>query len=399
MTNPTSTQDLQSELGQMWRSRPVRTPDDSKIAGVCGGIGRRYGIDPVLPRILFVVTALWGGSGIALYALAWLLFRSPGDEVSMGEALVGRGRSSGSKVLAVLLVIVTIAAAPTFGGAGETLFLGTGLILAAGMLLAWYGLHRRTPTPPLGWASMATTPYVVPGHAPGSGPAAYPGAQAPPSWDPLGATPFAWDLPEPGEPQTPAPRHRSSRLTLITLGLALVTAGVAAGFAHFGQVGWLTAPRVGALALAVVGAGLLVGSVTRRGHGLLSVAGPLAGFVVLGSLVGPGDLQMDFGKGASPRDVVITEPSQIDDIRTDMGAVTVDMARLTLDHDRSMSIRTDMGRVSVRLPHGTDVRVDCSSDRGKVDCPTGLDVGDDGPGGPQLRLDVHSDLGAIEVTR
>ena len=47
--------------------------------------------------------------------------------------------------------------------------------------------------------------------------------QQPPSWDPLGAAPFAWDLPEPG-PGHPA-RHRRSAarpVTLVTLGLALL---------------------------------------------------------------------------------------------------------------------------------------------------------------------------------
>ena len=51
----TNSQDLSSELRSLWRTRPVRTPDDSRIAGVCGGFGRRYGVDPVLFRVTFVV--------------------------------------------------------------------------------------------------------------------------------------------------------------------------------------------------------------------------------------------------------------------------------------------------------------------------------------------------------
>ncbi len=36
------------------------------------GIGVRYQLDPVLVRVVFVVTALVLGGGIALYALAWM---------------------------------------------------------------------------------------------------------------------------------------------------------------------------------------------------------------------------------------------------------------------------------------------------------------------------------------
>ncbi|MBB0998255.1 PspC domain-containing protein, partial [Dietzia maris] len=151
----TNTHDLPSELRSLWRTRPVRTPDDSRIAGVCGGFGRRYGVDPVLFRVAFVVAALWGGAGVFLYALMWLLLRSAGDEVSSGEALLGKGRASGSKVTAVVLVVVVLLSAPTFGGSGETLLLGAGFLMVAAMLAGWYGLHRRTPEPPAGWAEVS----------------------------------------------------------------------------------------------------------------------------------------------------------------------------------------------------------------------------------------------------
>ena len=49
----------------------------------------------------------------------------------------------------------------------------------------------------------------------------------PPAWDPLGAAPFAWDLPEPGPVPAPAPRRRS-RVTPMTLAVALLAGGVTA---------------------------------------------------------------------------------------------------------------------------------------------------------------------------
>jgi phage shock protein C len=53
--------------------RIYRSPDDRVIAGVCGGLGEYFTTDPVIIRLILVVLVLFGGSGIVLYLLAWLL--------------------------------------------------------------------------------------------------------------------------------------------------------------------------------------------------------------------------------------------------------------------------------------------------------------------------------------
>jgi signal transduction histidine kinase len=50
-----------------------RDVENRVVAGVCAGLGRRMGIDPVILRVAFVGAAAAGGVGIALYGLAWLL--------------------------------------------------------------------------------------------------------------------------------------------------------------------------------------------------------------------------------------------------------------------------------------------------------------------------------------
>jgi phage shock protein C len=53
--------------------RQLRRPhDDRMVAGVCSGVARYFGVDPVLVRIGFAVLALvtWGVALIA-YAVAW----------------------------------------------------------------------------------------------------------------------------------------------------------------------------------------------------------------------------------------------------------------------------------------------------------------------------------------
>ena len=44
-----------------------------KIAGVCGGIGEYFGIDPTLVRLGFVALSLLGGGGLAVYIIAAII--------------------------------------------------------------------------------------------------------------------------------------------------------------------------------------------------------------------------------------------------------------------------------------------------------------------------------------
>jgi signal transduction histidine kinase len=45
---------------------------DRVLAGVCGGLGRRLGVDPTLVRLVFALLALAGGAGILLYLALWV---------------------------------------------------------------------------------------------------------------------------------------------------------------------------------------------------------------------------------------------------------------------------------------------------------------------------------------
>ena len=54
------------------------------IAGVCGGLGRYLGVDPVLLRVAFVVLTIAGGSGILIYAVAWIAIPEEKPEEAVG---------------------------------------------------------------------------------------------------------------------------------------------------------------------------------------------------------------------------------------------------------------------------------------------------------------------------
>lgn len=53
--------------------RIYRHPEDKIMGGVCGGLGALVGIDPVIFRVLFLITAFFGGFGVLLYLVMWLI--------------------------------------------------------------------------------------------------------------------------------------------------------------------------------------------------------------------------------------------------------------------------------------------------------------------------------------
>jgi phage shock protein C len=50
-----------------------RSFNNRKIAGVAGGLAEHFNIDPVIIRILFVLTALCGGGGLLIYIILWIV--------------------------------------------------------------------------------------------------------------------------------------------------------------------------------------------------------------------------------------------------------------------------------------------------------------------------------------
>jgi phage shock protein PspC (stress-responsive transcriptional regulator) len=50
-----------------------RDPDDKVFGGVSSGIAAYFGIDVIIVRLLFVVLALFGGSGLILYIILWII--------------------------------------------------------------------------------------------------------------------------------------------------------------------------------------------------------------------------------------------------------------------------------------------------------------------------------------
>jgi len=53
--------------------RLTRSATDKKIAGICGGLGEYFNVDPVIFRIAFCFALLMGGTGFVLYIVMLLV--------------------------------------------------------------------------------------------------------------------------------------------------------------------------------------------------------------------------------------------------------------------------------------------------------------------------------------
>jgi phage shock protein PspC (stress-responsive transcriptional regulator) len=59
--------------------RLLRSSNDRLVAGVAGGLGRYFDVDPVMFRIGFAVSVLFGGAGILAYAMLALFVPTDGE--------------------------------------------------------------------------------------------------------------------------------------------------------------------------------------------------------------------------------------------------------------------------------------------------------------------------------
>ena len=76
---------VENSAKDFWANRPRRPRDGRLIAGVAVGIGRRYGIDPAIVRLVFVASILFGTAGLWLYLAGWLLLPAEDDGMPTGD--------------------------------------------------------------------------------------------------------------------------------------------------------------------------------------------------------------------------------------------------------------------------------------------------------------------------
>lgn len=347
-------QSIETTIKDMWHTRPTRIPKSqggsAMVAGVCEGIGARYQIDPVIVRLAFVGLTLAFGGGIFAYLLMWMnmprygMSTSPWRAINTPKAQLDpqerRDRNTGWWLLVGLVVFFPSLSA----GAGG--FVAASFITLALAAAALYLLHRSHPIPPAELSASAADTGIRVDTSHLSAPAGYPhpdvGQTTPPSWDPLGAAPELWHLPDLEEETVPPPQEKK----------------------RGGVWGWLIALGVaGLIALAAMAA---------------TVGGLHAG------------ARVDVGS----EHVTVTDDLR-DTYESGIGDTTIDLSHLApLDGDRQTRIQHDIGTVTIIPPKDTRVEFTCDEGLGSNNCPPTLN---DASGGATLSLDIDLGIGEIEV--
>src|SRR5689334_913750 len=109
--------------------RLTRTSSDKLIGGVAGGLGRYFGVDPILFRIAFVVLTFAGGVGILAYIGLLAFVPADDDSRPFGQ------RRDANMIGAVLLgIVVLLILGPPFFFVGPAL-IPIAIVIGIGLLL------------------------------------------------------------------------------------------------------------------------------------------------------------------------------------------------------------------------------------------------------------------------
>jgi phage shock protein PspC (stress-responsive transcriptional regulator) len=142
-TGPTEEQPGAAQPASTER-RLMRSRENRVIGGVCGGLGRYFGIDPVIFRIGAVALAFVGGAGLLLYLAALLLM--PGDD---GSAVVAPGAQGRNRALVIGGVVLLLLVAWPFLLGGGFLLGAVGIpiaILVGTGVVVWWLVSGEGPS-------------------------------------------------------------------------------------------------------------------------------------------------------------------------------------------------------------------------------------------------------------
>jgi phage shock protein PspC (stress-responsive transcriptional regulator) len=360
----------------------LRPREGRVLAGVSQGLADRFDLPNWALRAFFVVTAFFGGLGLALYAAGWALIRSDDETESPAERFFDGASSTKSWVGIGLIFVAALILLENL-----TFFSG-GVVFAAGLLIVGVLLYLgHIPLDSGGGKSkegvqpMTTTDTLVSDtdSTAGDSPA---GGGTPPT-----PTPTPPLLP----PSAAKPKERSI-LGRITIGVMLLAMGVLAILDNLSGVPIDAEPRhYLALAATILGVGLLVGAFIGRARWLIVVAVVLLPTLLLSPV-------FEYEWESESFDVV-HQPASFNEIQEfyelDLGNMVIDLTELPWD-GRTVDIdaQVDVGNLEIRIPSTVGISGFASVDVGRVGAP-GRESS--GLGNPNLEFDQLGELGTVNL--
>lgn len=364
-SGPRVTRDEVRDLARLRRSRT-----DRKVSGVAGGIARHLDIDPLLVRVAFVILTFFGGGGLILYGVAWVLV----PEEDTGETVV---RTDDGVRTAALIIAGVIAVASVIGDSVGGLDFPWPLMVAGLVLLVVFGSKQAKE-------KRSGADAFVP--APGADGPVYEGYRP-------------WQPPVPPRPVDP--RRRGPLLFPFTLALSVLALGVV-GTVDLAGVD--VPPSVyPATVLGVVGLMLVVGAFFGRAGGLIFIGLVAALATAVTSVVDDDHVGEVRETPPSAAQVDASYHLGIGDMVLDLTDIPADQLS-ELDGD-TLEVDNRVGHIRVIVPDtGLDVDVDAQiiagevilfdNDKSDTSEKASHDGGDDVP---TLSIEADMFLGQIEV--
>jgi len=388
----------------------IRPNEGRVLAGVAQGLANRFDIAPWVVRAAFILFAFAGGAGVALYAAGWFLIRSEDEAESVAERVFSGATTSRSWIGIGLVFLAALILLDKFT------FLSGGVVWAVGLLIVGLLLYTgdlprlmnrsgdqaesQGPDDKEGVQQMTTTDTKVsaletPIHA-----------TTPPSGGTVGGG--VPPTPTPTPPILPsaarAPREHSM-LGRLTIGFILLGLGVLALLDNLPGVAVEPEPRhYMALAVTILGIGLLVGAFLGRARWLI-----LVGVIMVPTMLFSPVFEYEWTSENFERSVAPNTFAEVESVYSlEIGNLFIDLTELPWNGQTiEMSISVDAGNVELRLPEGVGLTGSAEVSVGRVAGPGRETSGLGNPAlmfdspGPRgtVNLDARVDIGNIEISR
>jgi phage shock protein PspC (stress-responsive transcriptional regulator) len=334
-----------------------RSRTDRVGAGVAGGLGEYFAVDPVLFRVLFATAAFFGGAGVLAYLLAWAAIPEQGTVNAPIDRFIAELRRRRVPVWLVAIAAGLLLWGVAFSWWAPGRFFPVVAVVI--VLVVIFGRRGRAaqdyPPPPVAPDDAAISPVNLEKGAPAD-PFADRAAAQRPAW--VDDT-RQWIVE--AKQASRLRRRRAMPVRLATVGVLVVTLGI---LAAIDAARGIALPAYFWATLIIVGAGLLAGIVLRRTPWTLATL--LIPTVV--GLVAFGGSRASLHDGSGQRDWAPTTVSALRaDYRLAFGQGVLDLRHLgTLDSARSVDIRLGAGQVRILTPSTMNLTVDANVHIGDV---------------------------------
>jgi phage shock protein PspC (stress-responsive transcriptional regulator) len=315
-----------------------RRTRDRVIGGVAAGLADHLNIDPLLLRAGFVGLMIFGGAGLALYVVAWLIIPEQGRDDSIVEDLLARFGLRGNAGMAILVFLAVVVAGAWLSGYGpgqrfrDVALFGVAIIALGSLLVRGSAMAWRPRS------HIATAAAAEPDSAPGSEP----------------RQPIAWSGTSPEARRAETRPREPSSLGWYVLAAALFAVGVLAIVGNVPGVHVAPGQYFG-VALAVVGLGLVVGAWWGRARLLILLGLLILPLGIAGAFV---NVPLDGGLGD-----LAFRPQSLGEVRGEYrlagGDLRLDLSDLKAGGGPvTVTASVGIGRLYVVVPDDAQVELD-----------------------------------------